>query len=442
MYLRTDPETRLGQVPQVFVCTVDAIILDDFQVGDYRLRPSHYEKLMAIREIAIFARNAGRPISVALEGFTDSSGKEVMNKGLSVSRAAEVQNFLVKVGVDVHRAEGRGEPNPKADNGTEVGRRKNRRVELRLCVLQPPPPPGGSYTLKVSNLLRQVGYQRAALLARPPLGRGLGDAPTYTPWRARLGMRPKPQYLRFLNLDQFDWNKASLTARLRQMVAHLAKHVQQSWKTMQPIAYIRLIGHTDNTGPENYNVDLGDRRAQAVKEELENILKEDIHSGRIRMAILVERSPGKSAPAADNRTPQGRALNRRVEVFIEPPVLQLSPPPPPPQPPTGISEETKKRMEEEGKGVVRPPYRPKSSIPFEPIPSPRPPKSPRERARDKAREYLRSMRVPERIHNTILNLAEKGLWTVVDQTLQAADIGSGARQAIVGTMQGIFRITF
>jgi outer membrane protein OmpA-like peptidoglycan-associated protein len=438
MNLRSDPGTRLGQVPQVFNCTVDAIILDDFQVGDYRLRPSHYEKLMAIREFAIFARNAGRPISVSLEGFTDSSGKEVMNKGLSVSRAAEVRNFLVSVGVDVHETWGRGE-STKFNNGTEVGRRKNRRVELKLCVLVSPPPPGGSYTLKLSNLLRQVGYQRAALLARPPLGRGLGDAPAYTPWRARLGMRPKTQYLRFLNLDQFDWNKAPLTARLRQMVAHLAKHVQQSWKTMQPIAYIRLIGHTDNTGPENYNVDLGDRRAQAVKEELENILREDIRSGRIRMAILVERSPGKSAPAANNRTPQGRALNRRVEVFIEPPVL---PPPPPPQPPTGITRETKKRIEEEGEGVPRPPYRPKSPIPFEPIPSPRPPKSPRERARDKAREYLRSMRVPERIHNTILNLAEKGLWTAVDQTLQAADIGSGARQAIVGTMQGIFRITF
>ena len=35
--------------------------------------------------------------------------------------------------------------------------------------------------------------------------------PLYTPWRVRQGLRPKPQYLRFLNLDQFIWNKASLT---------------------------------------------------------------------------------------------------------------------------------------------------------------------------------------------------------------------------------------
>jgi outer membrane protein OmpA-like peptidoglycan-associated protein len=100
------------------------------------------------------------------------------------------------------------------------------------------------------------------------------------------------------------------------MVAYLAEHVKLSWKTPQPLGFIRLIGHTDNTGPEEYNVGLGDRRARAVKEKLENILKEDIIKGRIRIAILVEPSPGKSAPVADNRTREGRALNRRVEVFV------------------------------------------------------------------------------------------------------------------------------
>lgn len=146
--------------------------------------------------------------------------------------------------------------------------------------------------------------------------KGLGDAPSMTPWRVGLGLRSKPQHIRFLNLNQFNWNKASLTPRLAQMVAYLAEHVKLSWKTPQPLGFIRLIGHTDNTGPEEYNVGLGDRRARAVKEKLENILKEDIIKGRIRIAILVEPSPGKSAPVADNRTREGRALNRRVEVFV------------------------------------------------------------------------------------------------------------------------------
>ncbi len=163
-------------------------------------------------------------------------------------------------------------------------------------------------------------------------------------WRDR-GIRPTPQYLRFLNIDQFIWNKpasadpralrASLTARHKEMIERLAKHVRLSWKTMRPIAFIRLIGHTDNTGVEKYNLELGDWRAQAVKKALEELLKEDILKRRI--AIIVK-SRGSSAAKADNRTTSGRALNRRVEVFVAPP----EPPPEPkkpinwhPDPPTG-----------------------------------------------------------------------------------------------------------
>jgi len=163
--------------------------------------------------------------------------------------------------------------------------------------------------------------------------RGLGDAPTYTPWHIRSGVASTPQYLSFQNLDQFDLNKAVLTPRLRQMVRHLAKHVQVSWKSMQPIGIIRLIGHTDNTGNHNYNVKLGNQRAQVVKEALENLLKEDILQRQI--AILVEESPGELKRVGDNRTSKGRALNRRVEVFIappDPPQPKIPWPPPPPQP--------------------------------------------------------------------------------------------------------------
>jgi hypothetical protein len=145
-------------------------------------------------------------------------------------------------------------------------------------------------------------------------------------WRDR-GIRPTPQYLRFLNIDQFIWNKpasadpralrASLTARHKEMIERLAKHVKLSWKTIRPIAFIRLIGHTDNTGVEKYNLELGDWRAQAVKKALEDLLKEDILNRRI--GIIVEKSPGSSAAKADNRTTSGRALNRRVEVFVAPP---------------------------------------------------------------------------------------------------------------------------
>ena len=166
---------------------------------------------------------------------------------------------------------------------------------------------------------------------------GLGEATSREPWRVRMGLQAKPRYLRFLILDQFKWSEPSpaallrdsLTPRLREMIGRLAEHVRISWRSMQPIGFIPLVGHTDITGPENYNVPLGNRRAQAVKEELERLLSEDIRSGRIRIAILVEQSPGAGDPITENATSEGRARNRRVDVFIAPP----EPPPPPPKPP-------------------------------------------------------------------------------------------------------------
>jgi len=131
------------------------------------------------------------------------------------------------------------------------------------------------------------------------------------------GRPSSPRYLRFMNLDKFIWNKASLTPDLWQKVELLARHVKLSWRTMHPIANIALIGHTDITGPEKYNRRLGNWRAAAVKKALEHLLKEDMLERRV--AITTEPSPGASAPTVGNRTAEGRALNRRVEVFVAPP---------------------------------------------------------------------------------------------------------------------------
>lgn len=140
------------------------------------------------------------------------------------------------------------------------------------------------------------------------INRGLGDEGTSEPKPLKLAMRPRP----YLSLDRFDFDKSYLTASLKDMISDLAKAVTQSWSTDQPIARVRLIGHTDSTGTEKYNVGLGDRRAGAVEKALRNKLKE--LSDRVK--IVVEPSPGESEPHADNRTREGRSTNRRVEVFV------------------------------------------------------------------------------------------------------------------------------
>lgn len=71
---------------------------------------------------------------------------------------------------------------------------------------------------------------------------------------------------------------------------------------------IRVDGHTDATGEEKYNVWLSEKRAASVKKFLEDA---GISATRISTKGL-----GPNKPIADNKTPEGRQKNRRVEVTI------------------------------------------------------------------------------------------------------------------------------
>jgi outer membrane protein OmpA-like peptidoglycan-associated protein len=70
---------------------------------------------------------------------------------------------------------------------------------------------------------------------------------------------------------------------------------------------VRVDGHTDSTGPESYNLGLSERRAEAARRYLQG---EGIASDRI-----TTRGLGESDPIAPNTTPEGRAMNRRVDLF-------------------------------------------------------------------------------------------------------------------------------
>lgn len=70
----------------------------------------------------------------ALEGHTDSDGKDQTNLLLSQSRAAAVRTFLIDNGIAADRltSEGFGETKPVATNATKAGKAQNRRVEVKL----------------------------------------------------------------------------------------------------------------------------------------------------------------------------------------------------------------------------------------------------------------------------------------------------------------------
>jgi OOP family OmpA-OmpF porin len=71
---------------------------------------------------------------------------------------------------------------------------------------------------------------------------------------------------------------------------------------------IIATGHTDSTGKASYNQKLSLRRAQAVKDYLVSL-------GLPANRIFIE-GKGEAQPVASNKTSQGRALNRRVDVEV------------------------------------------------------------------------------------------------------------------------------
>jgi OOP family OmpA-OmpF porin len=102
----------------------------DFETGSATLKPTSAEQLKNIAEIM----KAYPKVALKLGGYTDNVGSADTNLKLSQKRAESTMQELVKLGADAKRlqAEGYGEKYPVADNSTEEGRAKNRRIDLRV----------------------------------------------------------------------------------------------------------------------------------------------------------------------------------------------------------------------------------------------------------------------------------------------------------------------
>ena len=106
--------------------------LDDvaFAPGRAALRPEAKSSLGKL--VAFVNKDPSKPIRI--EGHTDSRGNANANQLLSQKRADSVRDALIAAGVPANRMSsvGLGEDNPVADNNTEEGRAKNRRVDVIL----------------------------------------------------------------------------------------------------------------------------------------------------------------------------------------------------------------------------------------------------------------------------------------------------------------------
>lgn len=106
-----------------------------FETGSAQLKPS-FKKIMDSVANMLSQKNISK---IDIIGHTDNKGKPEDNVLLSLTRAQAVKNYLVDKlpqYADNTFIAGKGQEQPVADNSTETGRTKNRRVEIILTILQ------------------------------------------------------------------------------------------------------------------------------------------------------------------------------------------------------------------------------------------------------------------------------------------------------------------
>jgi outer membrane protein OmpA-like peptidoglycan-associated protein len=102
----------------------------------------------------------------------------------------------------------------------------------------------------------------------------------------------------------FDFDKAGLKPEFKPTLNQVAAVLRDD-----PNLRIQVIGHTDSVGSETYNQQLSERRAKATADYL-------ISQGVSSSQVTTE-GRGESDPRASNSTAEGRAQNRRVEIYLK-----------------------------------------------------------------------------------------------------------------------------
>jgi peptidoglycan-associated lipoprotein len=106
----------------------------------------------------------------------------------------------------------------------------------------------------------------------------------------------------------FGFNSSNLPTQAKKELDGFLSDLKGDPAGMEGAVFL-VAGHTDGVGTEDYNYELGKKRADTVSRYL-------ITQKKMDPLRVVTVSYGKTAPAAENNTAQGRAKNRRVEILI------------------------------------------------------------------------------------------------------------------------------
>jgi len=149
-----------------------------------------------------------------------------------------------------------------------------------------------------------IGYALASDEVEPPPAPApapAAPAPTPTP------AAPEPARI-ILRGVNFDYDKSNIKSEFAPILDEAAQTLKDN-----PDINVRISGHTDSRGSDQYNQRLSDRRAQAVKQYL---VSKGIASSRLSTEGRGEREPIAPNTKDGRDNPEGRAMNRRAELKI------------------------------------------------------------------------------------------------------------------------------
>lgn len=141
------------------------------------------------------------------------------------------------------------------------------------------------------------------------------------------GRPPSSQMGACSSIAGFVLNSFKLLPQHYDAIRQLAQQIVAIQASPAPVRAIRLIGHTDKSGPETYNQKLGLDRAQTVERTLRGEL-ENLRPGITSQINITSNSLGES-----QATSNFDAASRGVKICLVRIPRHINPPPPPPPPP-------------------------------------------------------------------------------------------------------------
>ena len=151
-----------------------------------------------------------------------------------------------------------------------------------------------------------LGLYQGERLRMPVLDAIRSYVPPPPPPKPQPKPKPVPSIVRLDSMSLFDSGKAVLKAGSIKMLIHSLVGIKA-----RPGWLIVVAGHTDNTGNPQLNQTLSRKRAEAVRDWMRD-------TGDVPESCFAVQGYGESRPVATNDTPEGRALNRRVEISLVP----------------------------------------------------------------------------------------------------------------------------